>query len=133
MDWSKSWTIYPCFPVNLCINFICVNHVEVNELLGMSLEDLPLNRSVLVSRDIGIEHVSHMCSSNEAFDVPKELETFFIWDGRERVVRKIVSDVRMERGVRVPHSIADHASVGRLVTNESRFQSDDLVSISSDV
>jgi len=45
-----------------------------------------------------------MIPGDKTLYVPKELETFFIWDSGERVVWKIISDVRMERRIRVPES-----------------------------
>lgn len=74
-----------------------------------------------------------MVSSNETFDVPKELETFLVWNGGERVIWEIISDVRMKRRVGVPVSIVNHSGVGRLVTNESRFHRDEIISISSNL
>lgn len=99
----------------------------------MSLENLPLDGSVLVSSNVGVKHEEHISSPDLSLDEPKELETFFIWDLRERIVWKIISDVRMKRRVGVPVSIVNHSGVGRLVTNESRFHRDEIISVSSNL
>jgi len=73
-----------------------------------------------------------MIPSDQGLDVPKELETFFVWNSRERVIWEIISDVRMERRVRVPVPITHHACVSRLVSDESGFHGDLIVSVSGD-
>jgi len=46
----------------------------------MTLENLPFDGCVFVKSDVGVDHFNHMGSTDERVDVPKELETFFIWN-----------------------------------------------------